>query len=466
MNAISAAGLSMPMMRRAVWASTHDPNIIQGPVAPVENDRVWVVFNSSRFSRTSVTYPATITAVHYRDGSSSIIDTVHVQYFDGDTKNTHRNVDQVFFRHEIAPGDVVGIGERFLETYDDDAEERRYQRHLALAREEEAGTGEEGEARAVMQATLTVGISSRARIAEMARTNSPTNNSPNGSVISRGNVRVPVDPASETGQGGSASTAKPLVFRMKPGVATSQLTDIAVDNPLSAPDKGGSASMPTNAVFRMKYGDTASQLNASMSKKATVSPHKSNVSADNSLSAARNDPDTLAAAAVLAATVSAETYAAAMAVLNTLYPPNVLHSHTSNVLGIVDGPPVPSNSFEDIDPRSLEGLYASRAYGSPSRGRGSLSRGRGSLSRGRGSPSRGRGSPSRGLGSPSRGRGSPSRGRGSRSRSRGSARGIRGRKSRSHSAPPTTSAESNSGSSSSSSSDSDSSSSSSSSESE
>jgi len=452
MNAISAAGLSMPMMRRAVWASTHDPNIIQGPVAPVENDRVWVVFNSSRFSRTSVTYPATITAVHYRDGSSSIIDTVHVQYFDGDTKNTHRNVDQVFFRHEIAPGDVVGIGERFLETYDDDAEERRYQRHLALAREEEAGTGEEGEARAVMQATLAVGTSSRARIAEMARTNSQTINSPSGSGIFRANVRVPVDPASETGQGGSASTAKPLVFRMKPGVATSQLTDIAVDNPLSAPDKGGSASMPTNAVFRMKYGDTASQLNASMSKKATVSPYKSNVSADNSLSAARNDPDTLAAAAVLAATVSAETYAAAMAVLNTLYPPGVLLPDTSNVIGIVDGPPVPSSSFQGIDPRSLEGLYASRAYGSPSRGRGSSSRGRGS--------------PSRGRGSSSRGRGSPSRGRGSRSRSRGSARGIRGRKSRSHSAPPTTSAESNSGSSSSSSSDSDSSSSSSSSESE
>jgi len=330
MSDISEAGLSMPMMRRAEWARTHNPNITQGPVAPVRGDRVWVVINANQFSPTAVTYPATIMEVRYREGSSTIIDTVQVGYFDGDVQNTHRNVAQVFFRHEIAPGDILRANERFSETYDDDAEERRYQRHLVMARDDEVGTGEGGEARAIMAATLAVGTSSRARIAEMARNNARVSGvraNSGGSGISRDKAKA------DSGSSSSRSDGNAISFRANGGAHSST----------------GDATGPRRA-----HAGNSSQSDATVSKKANIPPHETdnvanvdNTHAAISQPATTEDPDSLAAAATLAATISAETYAAAMAVLDILYPPGVPIPDTSNIIGVVG---IPS------DPRSLAGF--------------------------------------------------------------------------------------------------------------
>jgi len=89
-------GLSPAMLRRAEWVRQHHDHIGQTENAPRVGSRVWVVYSSSSRAHTFQMHPATISEVRYGAYNDSI-ETVSVVYWDKDSRNTHRNVNQVFF---------------------------------------------------------------------------------------------------------------------------------------------------------------------------------------------------------------------------------------------------------------------------------------------------------------------------------------------------------------------------------
>jgi len=101
-------------------------------------------------------HPATIS--HVRLGAyNNTVETVTVVYWDGDTRNTHRNLNQVFFRDEIAPGDILEPNEQFDLVFDDTTEERRFQTLIRLALQAQERIGDDDMEQAVLRATIEEG---------------------------------------------------------------------------------------------------------------------------------------------------------------------------------------------------------------------------------------------------------------------------------------------------------------------
>ena len=129
---IASTGLSFPMLRRATAVSESDNHIgihvdrvpAVGYRVPVVGDRVWARFSSTGRAIRGIMYPATISGLEF-DGDRLV--SVHVTWWHRWRDHTHRNLNQVFFRYEQAPGDFPEADEVFANVFDDDEEERIYQ---------------------------------------------------------------------------------------------------------------------------------------------------------------------------------------------------------------------------------------------------------------------------------------------------------------------------------------------------
>jgi len=125
-HAVAGTRLSLSMMARAALVPGRDPHVDATAVEPEFGNRVWAMFCLNRFSTTYTVLPATVTQVTFDEpkrGEKKRVVSVHIQWWDGYGDYTHRNADQVFFRHEVAPGDILRPNEVFSEVYDNTAEE-------------------------------------------------------------------------------------------------------------------------------------------------------------------------------------------------------------------------------------------------------------------------------------------------------------------------------------------------------
>jgi hypothetical protein len=124
-RALVIAGLTMPMSRRAALVRDRDPHVGRHATRmPAVGDRVWAEFSSSSRAH-HIMLPATIAALNY--DANGVLISVHVTWWHRYTDFTHRNLNQVYFRNEEAPGDFPTIDEQYSESYDDIMEERNYQ---------------------------------------------------------------------------------------------------------------------------------------------------------------------------------------------------------------------------------------------------------------------------------------------------------------------------------------------------
>ena len=125
-RAVAGTRLSLSMMARAALVPGRDPHVGATAVEPEFGSRVWAMFCNNGFSAKYTVLPATVTKVTFDEpkrGENRRVVSVHVRWWDGYGDYTHRNAEQVFFRHEVAPGDVLRLNEVFGEVYDDIAEE-------------------------------------------------------------------------------------------------------------------------------------------------------------------------------------------------------------------------------------------------------------------------------------------------------------------------------------------------------
>ena len=185
--ATTVEGLSSAMLRRAEWVRQHHNHIGQPGNTPRVGSRVWVEYNNSSRSRNAHMHPATIS--HVRLGAyNNTVETVTVVYWDGDTRNTHRNLNQVFFRDEIAPGDVLEPNEQFDLVFDDTTEERRFQTFIRLALQDQEHIGDDDMEKAVLHATIEEGLAwedrlSRAREMRLMAVESARSSNLSGSPV-------------------------------------------------------------------------------------------------------------------------------------------------------------------------------------------------------------------------------------------------------------------------------------------
>jgi len=131
MHAITLAGLSMAMIRRAALVPGRDRHVGNHPNRiPVVGDRVWAEFSTSSRANYFM-YPATVNGVEF-DGNGRV-SSVHVAWWNRYRNHTHRNARQVYFRNEEAPGDFPAADEVFTEVFDDIVEEQNYQLSISNA---------------------------------------------------------------------------------------------------------------------------------------------------------------------------------------------------------------------------------------------------------------------------------------------------------------------------------------------